>query len=227
MRRRGPTTGASEPPVGLSWPVVAIGEAVGGGVAPQLPSRLGSSRFPRPGSAPGADLAAVVAGSAPVFVPTELLAAPRERDLDNADVDSPDVAAMGEGGRGRGLPAGRSRRQHPGRLPGRLGPVHQVVRPPRSIPLPAAPAVVAAYLAEAANTTAASGRSVPWRYSPATLARRLATITKRTISPASSPGARSRGHRDAGGDPPLPGHPSEAEDPAVRPVRLAALAVGT
>jgi len=48
--------------------VVAIAGAVGG-VATQLPSRLGSSRFPRPGSAPGADLAAVVAGSAPVFSP--------------------------------------------------------------------------------------------------------------------------------------------------------------
>jgi hypothetical protein len=44
--------------------------------------------------------------------------------------------------------------------------------------LPAEPGVVASYLAEAANTPGAAGRSAPWRYSPATLARWLATINK-------------------------------------------------
>jgi len=44
--------------------------------------------------------------------------------------------------------------------------------------LPAEAGVVAAYLAEAANATAVRGRSAPWRYSPATLARWLATINK-------------------------------------------------
>jgi integrase len=44
--------------------------------------------------------------------------------------------------------------------------------------LPAEPGVVASYLAEAANTLAPTGRSAPWRYSPATLERWLATINK-------------------------------------------------
>ncbi len=181
----GPTAGASGAPVGLSWPVVAIagavggavggagGRAVGGGVAPQLPSRLGASRLPRPGRALGVDLAALVAGSAPVFVPTEVPAAPRE-----ADLDIPDVAAIGERASvGAFRRAARSDntlaayRADWGRFTAwcaRYG----------VSALPAAPAVVAAYAAEAANTTATVGRSAPWRYSPATLARWLATINK-------------------------------------------------
>ena len=44
--------------------------------------------------------------------------------------------------------------------------------------LPADAGALAAYLAEAANATAARGRSAPWAYSPATLARWVATINK-------------------------------------------------
>jgi site-specific recombinase XerD len=44
--------------------------------------------------------------------------------------------------------------------------------------LPAEPGVVASYLADAANTAHPVGHSAPWRYSPATLARWLATINK-------------------------------------------------
>jgi integrase len=44
--------------------------------------------------------------------------------------------------------------------------------------LPCAPATAAGYLAAAAVETAVSGRSVPWRYSPATLARWVASINK-------------------------------------------------
>lgn len=42
--------------------------------------------------------------------------------------------------------------------------------------LPAEPATVAAYLADAAQETSETGRSAPWRYAPATLARWVATI---------------------------------------------------
>ena len=44
--------------------------------------------------------------------------------------------------------------------------------------LPAESEVVAAYLADAANATDPTGPSAPWRYSPATLGRWLATINK-------------------------------------------------
>jgi len=42
--------------------------------------------------------------------------------------------------------------------------------------LPAEPTTVAAYLAAAATETSATGRSAPWRYAPASLARFVATI---------------------------------------------------
>lgn len=42
--------------------------------------------------------------------------------------------------------------------------------------LPATPATVAAYLADAATETSTSGRSAPWRYAPGTIARFVATI---------------------------------------------------
>lgn len=52
--------------------------------------------------------------------------------------------------------------------------------------------MVAAYVAEAADATATSGRSVPWRYSAATLARWVATINKahdlsRLLAPGKAP----------------------------------------
>ncbi len=63
------------------------------------------------------------------------------------------------------------------------------------VALPAEPTVVAAYIAEAANTAASTGRSVPWAYSPATLARWIATINKAhdlfgALAPGKSPAVR-------------------------------------
>jgi integrase len=48
----------------------------------------------------------------------------------------------------------------------------------RVVALPAEPGIVASYLAEAAHARDASGRSAPWRYSPATLQRWTSTINK-------------------------------------------------
>ncbi len=162
--------GAPEKSGRSSWPVVAIAGAVGGGVAPQLPSRLGASQFPPPGAALGADPATPPAGPPPALA---LLTAPPHPSR-----EGPDVLEMGErAGVGAFQRAARSDntlaayRADWGRFTAWCAR-HGVP------PLPAAPAVVAAYVAEAANTTAASGRSVPWRYSPATLARWVATINK-------------------------------------------------
>lgn len=167
----GEATGAaperSEGPAGLSWPVVAIAGAVGGGVSPIGLPPLGSGlsrpeTAARGGGAPGAGGGTGVSSD---VATTE---------------DGPGwwVALMGERA---GVAAFRQASRSANTLAAYRSDFsrfsawctqHGVTA------LPAEAGVVAAYLAEAANSTATTGRSAPWRYSPATLARWVATINK-------------------------------------------------
>lgn len=58
--------------------------------------------------------------------------------------------------------------------------------------LPAEPATVAAYLASAATETSTPGRSAPWRYAPASLARFVATINAAHDLAGARPPGRDR-----------------------------------
>jgi len=153
-------------PAGLPWPVQAIAGPVGGGVPPIGPPPLGSGLSRPEATAQGGEVRAdVEPGSAAAVVATdEEVGWWVESVGERAGVAAFRRAARSD----NTLAAYRADWARFGAWCDRNG----------VDALPAEAGVVAAYLADAANTTTTTGRSAPWAYSPNTLARWVATINK-------------------------------------------------
>jgi integrase len=184
----GNAQGASGPPLALFARVMAIAGAVGGGVAPPVTSPPGRSRTSLASTAPGADPASPWPGSAPTFPP--------RREPPWAQGGGSDLVGLAERAEVGAFQLAAHSTNTLAAYRADWTRFSQWCLQHRLTALPAEPAVVAAYVAEAANTPAASGRSAPWHYSPATLARWVATINKaHDLSKLPAPG-RSPDVRD-------------------------------